>query len=370
MHIQFCHAAMATLLGLTLTGCSSFPQQHDAQSPLMIASQGSFAVGGTVVRQAGTFDPIQQGAYNPAGPMSAGQSLHGEHAYVFYQHPVNSRKLPLVFWHGYGQSSKTWESTPDGREGFQNLFLRRDFSVYLIDQPYRAKAGKGIQAGKVSAAPDEQLWFGIFRLGVWPDFYKDVQFSKDPHALEQFFRQATPDTATVNANVHVNAVKSLFDRIGNGILVTHSASGNLGWKTAMRSKNIKAIVSYEPGGNFIFPDGETVAPMQLYGQQIAFETVPLSEFKALTKIPIIIFYGDNIPDAPSENPATEQWRVFLDAAQRWAAVVNRHGGDVKVVHLPEIGIKGNTHFPFSDLNNLEIADQLSKFLTEKNLDQR
>lgn len=67
MHIQFYHAAMATLLGLTLTGCSSLPQQHDAQSPLMIASQGSFAVGGTVVRQAGTFDPIQQGAYNPAG---------------------------------------------------------------------------------------------------------------------------------------------------------------------------------------------------------------------------------------------------------------------------------------------------------------
>jgi len=39
-----------------------------------------------------------------------------------------------------------------------------------------------------------------------------------------------------------------------------------------------------------------------------------------------------------------------------------------VVHLPEIGIRGNTHFPFSDLNNLEIADQMSKFLTEKHLD--
>lgn len=302
--------------------------------------------------------------------MSAGQSLHGEHAYVFYQHPVNARKLPLVFWHGYGQSSKTWESTPDGREGFQNIFLRRNFSVYLMEQPYRGKAAKGTQAGTVSAAPDEQLWFGIFRLGVWPDFYQGVQFSKDTKALEQFFRQATPDTAVVDANIHVNAAQALFDQIGDGILVTHSASGNLGWKTAMHSDKIKAIVSYEPGGNFIFPEGETVAPMQLQGQHIPFETVPLSEFKALTKIPIVIYYGDNIPDTPSVYPSTEQWRVFLDAAQRWAAVVNRHGGDVKVVHLPKIGIKGNTHFPFSDLNNFEIADQLSKFLTEKNLDQR
>ncbi len=35
---------------------------------------------------------------------------------------------------------------------------------------------------------------------------------------------------------------------------------------------------------------------------------------------------------------------------------------------PEIGIRGNTHFPFSDLNNVEIADQVSQFLAEKKLD--
>jgi hypothetical protein len=48
--------------------------------------------------------------------------------------------------------------------------------------------------------------------------------------------------------------------------------------------------------------------------------------------------------------------------------LNRHGGDVTLVHLPEIGIRGNTHFPMSDLNNVQIADQLSKFLKEKGLD--
>jgi hypothetical protein len=48
--------------------------------------------------------------------------------------------------------------------------------------------------------------------------------------------------------------------------------------------------------------------------------------------------------------------------------VNRRGGEVTVVHLPEKNIRGNTHFPFSDLNNLAIADLLSKFLEEKGLD--
>lgn len=49
--------------------------------------------------------------------------------------------------------------------------------------------------------------------------------------------------------------------------------------------------------------------------------------------------------------------------------INRHGGDVTVVHLPEVGLKGNTHFPFSDLNNVEVADLMSKWLKEKRLDQ-
>src|SRR3954453_23328786 len=40
----------------------------------------------------------------------------------WHTHP-DPRKLPLVMWHGWGQSAKTWETTPDGREGFQNIFL-------------------------------------------------------------------------------------------------------------------------------------------------------------------------------------------------------------------------------------------------------
>ena len=42
-------------------------------------------------------------------------------------------------WHGFGQFSKTWETTADGREGYQNLFLRRQFATYLIDQPRRGR---------------------------------------------------------------------------------------------------------------------------------------------------------------------------------------------------------------------------------------
>ena len=52
----------------------------------------------------------------------------------------------------------------------------------------------------------------------------------------------------------------------------------------------------------------------------------------------------------------------------WADAVNRRGGNVTVVHLPRLGIRGNTHFPFSDLNNVEIADLMSEFLERHGLD--
>jgi len=56
-------------------------------------------------------------------------------------------------------------------------------------------------------------------------------------------------------------------------------------------------------------------------------------------------------------------------ARLWGDVVNKHGGDVTVVHLPDVGLKGNTHFPFSDLNNVEVADLMSKWLKQKQLDK-
>ena len=98
------------------------------------------------------------------------------------------------------------------------------------------------------------------------------------------------------------------------------------------------------------------------------EAVSLADFEKLTRIPIVIYYGDNFPVEPTNSRGQDNWRVRLAMAKLWVAAINKHGGDAELVHLPEIGIKGNTHFLFSDLNNVEIADQVSKFLDEENLD--
>lgn len=353
----------------TALASSAFSQiaHGDATEPLVIQKQGSFAVGGTVVTAPGKFDPIKQGAFNPSALDSAGQTLHGDHAYVFYQVPVGARQLPLVMWHGFGQSAKTWETTPDGREGFQNIFLRRKFPVYLVDQPRRGRAARSTQAANVAPAPDDQLWFGIFRLGSWPDLYPGVQFPQDKESLNQFFRQMVPNVGPVDQEVNASAVSVLFTRTGPGILVTHSHSGGMGWRTAIKNRDVRAIVSFEPGSNFPFPEGEVPEPVKHVGGLASGVPVPLEDFMALTRIPILIYYGDNIPEQPSTNPGQDQWRAMLKVARQWRDALNKRGGDVTVVHLPEVGLRGNTHFPMSDLNNVQIADHMTAFLEKKGL---
>ena len=348
------------LLLLLLTVISLTSSAKTKEKPLIIREQGSFAVGGTVITNPGTFNPYDQ--------TPEGQTFHGDHAYVFYQIPVKARKYPLVMWHGIGQFSKTWETTPDGREGFQNIFLRRRFPVYLIDQPRRGDAGRSTIAGTITPTPDEQGWFGTFRVGIWPKYFEGVQFPKDKESLNQYFRQMVPNVGPIDINVNSDAVSALFNKIGPAILVTHSHSGGMGWATAIKNQKIMAIVSYEPGSGFVFPEGEVPAAIPMAGGTLVAIGVPLSDFIKLTKIPIIIYYGDNIPDKPMANPGQDGWRARLEMARLWREAINRHGGDVTVVHLPEIGIKGNTHFPFSDLNNVQIADLMSEWLRVKGLD--
>ncbi|WP_171022443.1 MULTISPECIES: alpha/beta fold hydrolase [unclassified Variovorax] len=341
--------AMASLL----TGCS-------APGPLMIQAQGSFAVGGTVLKTPGDYENNK--------PTAAGQSFHGDHLYAFYQVPQNPKALPIVMLHGAFQSARSWETTPDGREGFQTLFLRRGFPVYLVDQPRRGRAGNSTVATTTGPTPNDQLFFDQFRIGKWPGYFDNVQFDRRPDTLNQFFRSVTPNTGPYDAAVISDAMSALFARTGPAILFTHSQGGGPGWLTAIKNPDVKAIVAFEPGSGFIFPQGELPPAMPSAAGTLVPEAVSPAEFQRLTRIPIVIYYGDNFPLEPTPERGQDNWRVRLAMARLWVDAINRHGGDARLVHLPEIGIRGNTHFLMSDLNNVQIADLVSRFLAVKKLD--
>lgn len=345
-------------IAASMSACLGNPHQLSA---LNISQQGNFAAGGKVIQSAGQFDDKQ--LFNPQG-----QTLHGDHASVFYQIPEHARTYPLVFLHGAGQSAKTWGTTPDGREGFQTLFLRQKFPIYVVDQPRRGQAGQSTVAAEVPATTNDQAWFNMFRLGQYPNFFKGIQFSQDPVALNQYFRQMTPNTGMYDEQVISNAMVEVLKKTGDAVLITHSQAGGPGWWTAIKSSQVKGIVAYEPGSGFVFPENELPESMPSATGTLSPTPVKMADFQKLTKIPIIIYYGDNIPTEKSENAGQDNWRVRLKMAQLWVDKINAHGGEAKLVHLPNIGIYGNTHFPFSDLNNVQIAELLGNWLHQHHLD--
>ena len=336
---------------------------------ITLETQGSFAIGGTTVTHDGEFS--MQRFLEPEG-----QTAYGDHAYVFYQKPVNARKFPIIFQHGGAQSKRTWETTPDGRDGFQNIFLRKGYSVYLIDQPRIGEAGLSTEAADAqnpyaqNPLYADKTLFMLCRLGVFPELFPNVQVANDAETLNQFQRSWTPYTGKLDDNLCAKVLAQLFDKVVESILVTHSMGGSIGWRTPFHTKNVKAIVAFEPCGTpFVFPENElpesiptTYAPVAAQAEE-----VPLEKFKKLTQMPIILYYGDNIASKQTNVIGPDKWRSEMAMARKFVETINRHGGRAELVHLPDIGIFGNTHFLMSDLNNEEIANLMENWLKQQNL---
>src|SRR5262249_18416182 len=94
----------AFLLAAAVTGLWA---SDDLKKPLVLASQGSFFVGGETRPSNAPPGPGPTGGFG-AGDVTVNQM------YVQYQTPLNaSQHVPVVMVHGCCLSSKTWETTPD-----------------------------------------------------------------------------------------------------------------------------------------------------------------------------------------------------------------------------------------------------------------
>lgn len=342
--------------------------------PITLSAMGSFFFAGRVIRN------------------DLGDTCHGDHGYAQYFIPQTTRQFPLILWHGIGQSGKSWESTPDGRDGFWQIFTRRDWPLYIIDQPRRGRAGRvAIAEGESSELHDhppldsEATAWNTFRLGLWqppeaPTIYPGLQFPTDPESIRQFMCQQTPNTGPEpfpdadHREFMGDAVAELVDMVGPSILVCHSHSAQYGWVTAMkRPELVKAIIGIEPG-EFAFPDDEPPPAIPTHDELLASfmapQLVPAEQFAELTRRPILIILADNISSEPHTDYGVELWRLVRERARQFVAAVNRRGGDATFLHLPEAGLKGNTHFPMADLNNADVADIITEFLAQKGLDGR
>ena len=323
--------------------------------PLVIADQGIFSAGGITMTSEGTFNPEDH--WEETG---AGQTAHVDHANVLYQIPEEETGLPMVFLHGYGQSRMGWMTTPDGREGWSDMFLRMGHSVFLIDEPRRGEAGATSVSGDISTKTLDQRWYTQFRIGRWEDG-KSVpnegsQFPNDDESVDQFFRQMTPDTgmtsdmgADFDNETVARAVAATIDKVyemtgKDSILVTHSQGGP-GWTAAQYTDHIAAIVAIEPGG----------APAE-----------GSADYNGVVEknIPVTMYFGDYIDNGDPAIQATAAWQGMRQTCYDFAESYTAQGGNCTVIDLPKEGITGNDHFMFQDLNNDVIADHVENWIQE------
>jgi pimeloyl-ACP methyl ester carboxylesterase len=332
------------IAALALGAVSSGPASiASAQEMLTIERQGAFAVGGTVLG-----DP-------------AAASLHCDHGVVEFQIPPDARAVNLLMWHS--ASAVAWQQRWDGGEGFQSIFLRRGFPVYLWDGPRVGRGSWGCAETRYEPGVGrDQQNFVAWRFGTaFPQWFDGLQFPKDdPEAWNQAMRARYQEYDTVaNAQLQADAAAVLVERIGRTVALTNSAGGLRALLTALKNDDLVGIVAYENVG-WVYPEGEGPGtPQGPFGPV----EVPLAQFRKLTRFPIQAVWGDNVEKS-------DTYRTRLAESRRFVDIVNKYGGEAEVLVLPDAGLEGNTHIPFADLNNVAVADLLSQFLAKHGLDKR
>jgi pimeloyl-ACP methyl ester carboxylesterase len=345
---------LAAVSTFAIAGAQVQAQEDGTQTkePLVLKAQGSFFVGGEPV-----ISDALIGAPIPGFPMALPTSgtIMVNQMYVRYMIPEGGDHVPVMMVHGGTLSGKSWESTPDGRMGWDEYFVRKGHAVYVPDQVGRARSGfnqtrfnevlQGI--APPSAVPNilrlsKEFAWTAFRFGPTPGVpYPDTQFPVE--AADEFAKQGIPDLNNATdflptPNPTVTNMAALARKLGGAILMGHSESSLYPTQAALIDPTgVRGIIGLEVG---------CMAP--LTPDQLAI----------LRTIPILIVVGD---------------RFFPDSLQRPCvqemAQINGAGGDMSFIYLPDIGIRGNSHMMMLDKNNLQVADVILSWI-DKHVEEK
>jgi pimeloyl-ACP methyl ester carboxylesterase len=333
------------LLGLLL---STFALPALAED-IVLRGMGSFHVGGRIAEVSGK--EVRMIQRQPGGPMTKldpnGQYMV-EQMYVQYFLPKNRKgKYPLLLAHGGGLTGVTFETTPDGRDGWLNYFVRKGWDVYNTDSVERGRSG----FASSDVWPDAPIFltlhdpFERWRIGAgegsWnaaPAQRKLNPGSQYPaEAYENFMRQAVPRWLSTD-KVIFDGYLALVDKICPCVMLLHSGGATFGFQVAeQRPDKIKGIVAVEastPG--------------------------KVANAAKLKDVPVLQMFGDYVDQHP-------RWATFRKIDMEYGNAITAAGGTADWINLPDIGIKGNSHMLMHEKNSDQIAEVIQKWLVGKGL---
>ena len=322
-------------------------------APLLVEEIGSFHVGGQMTLLSGL--PARGRVSTPGGPVHPidpnGEIMAGQ-MYVQYVRLANSKGVvPLLMWHGGGMTGVNWETTPDGRPGWQMFFLRAGFDTYVSDAVERGRAGFAPFPQVYPEAPyfrtAKEAWEDTFRFGPAGSWNPDPAQRRTHEGLrfpaehfDAFLAQCVPRWGCNDEQIQ-KAYNALLERIeGGAVVLTHSQGGNFGLTAAaLHADRVRAVISLEPSGA---PD-------------------PAIHDASLVKnVPHLFLWGDYL-DRHSF------WVHSRPVVERWHNALREAGCDVTWIDLPAQGIFGSSHALMADDNSDDIAAIVLGWLRERSL---
>jgi pimeloyl-ACP methyl ester carboxylesterase len=336
-------AALGAPAGIT---AQALKDVRTPDKPLVLKAQGSFFVGGEKVEQTAG----ELGDLGPGGHITINQM------YVRYMVPqAGAGNVPVVMVHGATLTGKSWETTPDGRMGWDEYFVRKGHPVYVPDQVGRGRSGfnqavlNDVRAGSTPAA-ELPVWLRFSDEGVWPNFrfgatpgqpFSDSQFPLT--AVDELSKQGVPDMFRgTTSRSTLKALSELAAELSGAVVMGHSQSGVFPLQAALLNPSVmKGLVLVEPGS----------CPATYTDDQI----------RALATVPILIVFGDHRATATGI-AALPTWQDRFEMCQALIGRIKSAGGQAAMLAPPERGIRGNSHMLMQDKNNLQIADLILKWI--------
>ncbi|MBV9655941.1 MAG: alpha/beta fold hydrolase [Acetobacteraceae bacterium] len=324
-----------------------------AATPLLVRDIGSFHVGGRIAALTGL--PLRERLSSSGGPVHPidpnGDIVAGQMYVQYVQLAEPKAPAPLLMWHGGGMTGANWETTPDGRPGWQMFFLRAGFDTYVSDAVERGRAGWAPFPQIYPEAPyfrtAKEAWEETFRFGPPGSWHPDPA-QRRPHdglrfpvgCFEAFLAQSVPRWGC-NNDLTQRAYDALLQRMPSGaIVLTHSQGGNFGLTAALNApERVRAVVSLDPSGA---PDPEA------------------RDAGLLRDVPHLFVWGDFLD-------RHRFWINTRPGVQRWRDALSDAGCDVTWLDLPAAGIRGNSHALMADDNSDAIAALVLQWLAERHL---
>src|SRR5581483_5589963 len=169
----------------------------EKKPPIILDATGAYEVGGKVISKPG--DPSQ--------------TLSCDHGYVEYFIPARRREVGLIMWHS--SSTKVWANRWDGGEGYQSIFLRKGYPVYLWDGPRVGRANWSCEEIDYKPRMRDQGNWNAWRFGPkFGEWWPGIQFpTNDKEAWNQATRARYDEFDTVaNVQLQTDAAAQALDK--------------------------------------------------------------------------------------------------------------------------------------------------------------